>query len=202
MDDLKKHCEHFYAKEKTLKYELKSNECLTVYGYATQVKSFNDNIQSKFSNLENNIKDRIRRKLEVKIESNRVPLIAMLSIVTLFKEFNNQLSKLEAMAELVPISVNQRNSSIKIKCLMNQTKSQNEQLVEQWRTKIDSFILNYFSQFITKRFKCKKNDLKLDDNLVRVIWIEADTVELTGLKTDVDRLELELSRPLCELNKR
>ena len=36
---------------------------------------------------------------------------------------------------------------------------------------------------------------------MRVIWIEADTVELTGLKTDVDRLELELSRPLCELNK-
>lgn len=195
LDDLRKHCEHFFAKEKTLKFELmKSNECIQVYGYASQVKTFTDNVQSKFSNLENNIKDRIRRKLDVKLEQQRMPVLAMLSSNNAYlKDFNNQLNKLEALAELTFLN---NKLVVRIKTTLSAQRQQNEQQVEQWRNKIDSFVVNYFGLFVMKRVKlpCKKQEFKYDlsKSNAKLVWLDGETVELTGLKADVDKLENEL----------
>jgi len=204
VDDLKRHCEHFFSKEKTLKFELIFFEStITAYGYQAQVKQFTDNIQSKFNNLDNNIKDRIRRKLDVKLEPTRIPMLHILTDTPTgyhFNEFNSQLVRLDAAAELLaplmPTNMQKNNMIlIRIKCNLNQTKQQNEQLVEQWRSKIDSFILNYFSMFVTKRQKVvgiKINSLKQLDEKVKLTWLDSDTIELTGIKADVERVTNEL----------
>ena len=177
LEDLRKHCEHFFGKEKTLRFEIKSNEHITGYGYTAQVKLFTDNIMSKFSNLENNIKDRIRRKLDVKLEPSRLGMLPVLTDMpngAYFTQFNSELNRLEAIAELIILppqqhqqqyqkNANPNGISIRIKCLMSQNKQTNEQAVEVWRNKIDSFVLNFFSMFSSKRQKVSFRKGKFDN---------------------------------------
>ncbi len=68
--DLKKHLNSFYQlPAKKLFYKFNNqNLVITVIGYADEIDKFSCNILSKFNNLENNINDRLKRKLKVNFD--------------------------------------------------------------------------------------------------------------------------------------
>ena len=67
MNDLKNHMKRFAETNNSLRYEVNGSECVKVVGYIKVVDLFYSDVKSKFNNLDNNIRDRIRRKLDLSI---------------------------------------------------------------------------------------------------------------------------------------
>lgn len=79
MNDLKNHLEvNFKLPQRSLKYTI-SPDAVLILGYTSFVKTFSDTVHCKFNNLDNNIKDRCKRKLDFKLDSLKTPALAILS---------------------------------------------------------------------------------------------------------------------------
>ena len=204
MEDLKKHLEfHFKLPNSTVHYKF-SSESIIVKGYTAAVKTFADNIHSKFNNLENNILDRCKRKLDVKLDLGKFPNMAILATSHGFylKEFSTQIAKYESLVEIL----NPEATKLGIKCLMTKNKCQNEQTVQQWRKNVDAFITSYFAKFkkSTLHLSFNKNE---DDKLksygsndkMLITWINESSVEVIGLVNEVDNISSSLKKAQCVL---
>ncbi len=121
--DLKNHIKRFFDGNSSLKYEVKGNDLVRCIGYAKAVELFVSDVRAKFSNLDNNIKDRIRRKLDLTLskKSNAVEFDVLNSFNgTYLKDFSVFLLKYEASIEKL------KNDLFAIKCTANAKKTQNE----------------------------------------------------------------------------
>jgi len=106
--DLKAHMKRFYESNnvsQSLKYEIKNgskNDTIRVVGATLKVELFCHDVKSKFVNLDHNIKDRIRRKLDLTINKKSYPLF--FDVLSNFngiylKDFSVFLLKYEASIE-------------------------------------------------------------------------------------------------------
>jgi hypothetical protein len=106
--DLKTHMKRYYESSnssQSLKYEIKNgskNDTIRVMGATVKVELFCHDVKSKFVNLDHNIKDRIRRKLDLTINKKSYPLF--FDVLSSFngvylKDFSVFLLKYEASIE-------------------------------------------------------------------------------------------------------
>ncbi len=196
LDDLKKHINlNFKHPHPSLHYVL-NPDSITLFGYTATVKSFTDSIHSKFNNLENNIKDRCKRKLDVRFSVAKIPNITMLTYSGGFylKEFASSLARLDAHVELL----NAEATSFKINCQMNPTKQQRESAVVEWRNRIDTFVTHYFGKFRTVKIQLAGCS-SLDEAMVmlsaagltdktKLTWAQGNYYEISGLLSEVDKI--------------
>ncbi len=191
MADLEKHLSRLFATDKSVKYNIVGNDRVTVYGYGKQVDRVNHEVRSKFSNLENNQKDRIKTKLNIKIADKKKNFqSAVLKIFNgvYLKEIIDMLSKHDAKLEKI-----NETSGYRIVCMLtDQKRLSNETYVQNWRANIDSLIDKYFSKFETVQLKVDKKLFEssgISSNLVNILWLDVNLVELTGLKSEIKVLE-------------
>lgn len=153
LNDLKVHLKRFFEHIPSLKYEIQ-NGTILAYGYSKVVENFDIQTVAKFKNLENNIRDRIKTKLDVKINYKKKPL--EFSVLNRFngiylKEFSNGLKTLNATVER--FNNNNKENSFQVKCTLDQNALKNEPVVEAWRNKINSYINSFFRNFRIKLLK-------------------------------------------------
>lgn len=204
LDDLKKHLEfNFKLPNDTVVYE-QANDSIVVKGYTAAVRAFADNVHSKFNNLENNILDRCKRKLDVKLDVGKFPAITILSNSNGFflKEFSTQIAKCEALVELLNLEATKLN----IKCLMTKNKCQKEQTVLKWRKNVDTCITNFFAKFKKSTLNLsfsQKNEERLKTHgfgdKMLVTWVNESSVEIIGLVKEVDNVVSNLTKAQCVL---
>ena len=130
MTDLKNHMKRFYdnnSNKNSFKYDMKSgskNDSIRVVGTTKMVEMFCSDVKAKFNNLENNIRDRIRRKLDLTInkksQSLQFDILSSFNGVY-FKDFSVFMLKYEASIE----KHNNDSNMFVIKCT-NGKKIQNE----------------------------------------------------------------------------
>lgn len=198
---MQKHLEHnFKLPVNNLSYTF-TKESVNVQGYTAAVKLFTDNVHSKFNNLKNNIKDRCKRKLDVRLDEMKCPNIVMLGNAKghYLKEFSNQLVKLEALVELTNVDA----TKLKITCKMKNKEQENEEAVNLWRKNIDNFVLKYFAKFRTDSFSFKREHEKSFSMLladygvqskIRTKWVDDNCVQITGLESEVTMVKSALTK--------
>lgn len=201
MSDLKKHLENnFKLPINNLFYTL-TKDSVNAQGYTAAVKLFTDNVHSKFNNLKNNINDRCRRKLDVRLDELKCPNIVMLGNAKghYLKEFSNQLVKFEALVELISVDA----TKLKITCKLKNKEQENEEAVNLWRKNIDGFVLKYFAKFRTENVSFKQENEQSFSILlansgvqskIKTKWIDDNTVQITGLDSDVAMVKSALSK--------
>lgn len=186
LDDLKIHLKRSFNGTTTIKYEYVNNSIL-VYGYTKAVNLFENNALAKFKNLENNIKDRIKTKLEIKITKQLKPL--EFNVLSLFKgvylkEFTSSLAKLF-------VSIEKLSNGFRLSCNLDKEKLKNEQIVDSWRSNINSFMSAYFSKFSIQKLNVssqKFEKISIDESLVNVTLLNSSEAEISGIKTEVNRI--------------
>ena len=188
IDELLKHLNLFFKLPlQNLHYKMNADSVQAV-GYSSFIKLFVENINSKLNSLDNGMKERIRKCLDVKLELGKMPLLAVLSHSNGFflKEFSNQLARLEATVDLL----NTKLTKLSIRCTMGKHKLLNEQAVSLWRKNVDTFLGSYFGKFKIQRVPVQLKQTEIDElglsEHVNVVWIDQTTIELSGLITEVD----------------
>lgn len=198
---MQKHLEHNFKLPVNNLFYTFTKESVNVKGYTAAVKLFTDNVQSKFNNLKNNIKDRCKRKLNVRLDEMKYPNIVMLGNAKgyFLKEFSNQLVKLEALVELINLDA----TKLKITCKIKNKEQENEEVVNLWRKNIDNFVHRYFAKFRTDSFSFKREHEKNFSMLladfgvqskIRTKWIDDNCVQITGLDTEVTMVKSALTK--------
>lgn len=205
LTDLKNHMNfHFKLPLSSLHYNV-NQDSITTYGYTTNIKNFADNIHSKFCNLENNIKDRCKHKIDVRLDIHKYPLMIILGNGNghFLKEFSNQIIKLEALVELIDPDA----KNLKLICQMGKNKLTNEQVCLTWRQNIDNFIIRYFAKFRTDRIHklpFKKSEIGSDktklslqgygfnEKIMMIKWLNDDSIDVTGLREDLNKIQNKL----------
>ena len=201
MNDLIKHLELNFNLPVTNLFYTITKDSVNVQGYTSCVKAFTDSVHSKFNNLKNNIKDRCKRKLDVRLDEFKCPNIVVLGNANghFLKEFSNQLFKHEALVELL----NPSATKIKITCEMLKRKLNNEDAVDAWRKNVDQIVVQYFDKFQVDRVCFKREHEKSFSMLLadfgvhtklKVNWIDDNCVQIMGLESDITMVKSALSK--------
>lgn len=196
--DLEAHLNRFFDSVQTVKCEIKGTRSVNLYGLTKEVDRVKSEIHGKLANLENNIKDRIRRKLDLIVASKFGSIEHLV-----FSRFNDYYLKdfsvflLKYEAEIHKLKNSYGYSIICTKENINF----NETYATDWRKRLDEFIQRYFSKFSHRilEMESKKNELDLekldyDKKLVNLFWSSDFRLELVGIKADVDKLVNDLSQ--------
>ena len=163
-----------------------------------EVEIVKSEIHGKIANLENNIKDRIRRKLDLIVASKFGSIEHLV-----FNRFNEYYLKdfsvflLKYEAEIHKLKSGYGYSIVCTK----ENISFNETYATDWRNRLDEFIQRYFSKFSHRilEMESKKNELEsenldYDKTLVNLFWSSDFCLELVGIKADVDKLVNDLAQ--------
>lgn len=192
LNDLKSHLNKCISENTfTVIYEFsKFNDTVTLTGYSRVIEKVEESVLAKFKNLDNNIKDRIKTKLDVKIHSNQKEF----SVLAYFKpvqiEFGASLFKFNATLET-------NVKFYKINCALDTATLKNEQAINIWREKINAHIQNYFARFKQTRLKLidEKGYIRameinslIDANKVNLSFIGKTEIEITGLLDEVEKV--------------
>jgi hypothetical protein len=188
--DLEKHLSRLFAADRSVKYKIVDQDRVTVYGYAKQVDRVNHEIRSKFSNLENNQKDRIKTKLNIKLADKKKNFQSVV-----FKIFNGVY--LKELADILPKhnakleKINEASGYRVVCTITDQKRLTNETYVQNWRSNMDSLINNYFSKFETIRIQTDKNlfdSSGISSDLVDLYWLDNNQCDITGLKSEIKKI--------------
>ena len=205
ISDLEKHLSRLFGTDRSVKYKIVDNQRVIVYGYGKQVDRVNHETRSKLSNLENNQRDRIKTKLNIKIADKKKhfqSVVLMIFKGIYLKELSDILAKSDARLEKT-----NESSGYRVVCtITDQKKMTNETYVQNWRGKIDSLINDYFSKFETVRLQTDKkmfDSSGISSDLVDFFWLDNNRVELTGLKSEIKKVQNKIlaSIPNSSINK-
>jgi hypothetical protein len=190
--DLRNHAQRFADANSSVRYEIsKANDSVRCVGYTKVVDSFNVDIRAKFNNLDNNIKDRIRRKLDLVIskKSNLLHYEILSGFNGIyFKDFAASLAKCEADIEKL-----KNENGFTVKCT-NQRQNNNERFVTEWRQNLNDLMVRFFSKFSRKKYKLTQkrgeinlNGLEINTTLFKMTWTDDFNVELLGIASEIDK---------------
>lgn len=195
MSDLKNHIKRFFTANAAIAMceVSKQNDTVTIYGYRKVVQSIESKTVAKFRNLENNIHDRIRKKCEVKISAKKKEYTVLAKFQSVyFGEFAAGLEKLHAAIQK-PSQAN--NQTFLIKCTLSDEKIQSEQAVKSWNEKLKNYMTTFFNRFNQQKIQInsdhKLSELKaakFDPKLVNISYLTKFDVEITGIKSEVERV--------------
>ena len=196
----------FYKSDRVVHVQLNENKEFEVYGFTKAMQGFSDYLRKKIDKAAAKILNQNQSKLEFTV---KIPNELSYALFNYFDgKYLDDLIKRLRILDAFAVNLGNDNSVVVIGCLNNDLKKKKLNLtagINEWRKNLDNFLKAYVEQVQfcseTILMPFKRTDQEAigflyDKNSLYIKWITDNSIEVFGLKLEINELKKRISNNL------